>query len=55
MGVAKAPLCNSAHWESYEDWTDNPNELRTDVFYRLQESEQHVLVESHSSAEPLRK
>jgi effector-binding domain-containing protein len=36
------------NWEIYGDWTDNPNELRTDVFYLLQESEQHALVQSHS-------
>jgi effector-binding domain-containing protein len=29
------------NWEIYGDWTDNPDELRTDVFYRLQESECH--------------
>jgi effector-binding domain-containing protein len=29
------------NWEIYGDWTDNPDELRTDVFYLLQESEQH--------------
>jgi len=29
------------NWEIYGDWTDNPAELRTDVFYLLQESEQH--------------
>jgi effector-binding domain-containing protein len=23
-------------WEIYGDWTDNPAELRTDVFYLLQ-------------------
>ena len=43
------------NWEIYGDWTDNPAELRTDVFYLLQESEQHALDQSHSLAEPLRK
>jgi hypothetical protein len=40
------------NWEIYGDWTDNPDELRTDVFYLLQESEQQVLVQSYNSAEP---
>ena len=40
------------NWEIYSDWTDNPNELRTDVFYLLQESEQHTLDQSHSSDGP---
>jgi effector-binding domain-containing protein len=40
------------NWEIYGDWTDNPDELRTDVFYLLQEREQHKLVQSYSLAEP---
>ena len=24
------------NWEIYGDWTDNPDELRTDVYYLLQ-------------------
>jgi effector-binding domain-containing protein len=40
------------NWEVYRDWTDNPNELRTDVFYLLQESEQQALDQSHSSDGP---
>ena len=40
------------NWEIYGHWTDNPDELRTDVFYLLQESEQHVLGQSHSEAKP---
>ena len=41
------------NWEIYGDWTDNPDELRTDVFYLLQESEQHTLDQSHGSTEQL--
>ena len=43
------------NWEIYGDWTDNPDALRTDVFYLLQESEQQALDQSHSSVEPLGK
>src|SRR5262245_59498011 len=41
------------NWEIYGDWTDNPDELRTEVFYLLQESEQHTLDQSHGSTEQL--
>jgi effector-binding domain-containing protein len=40
------------NWEIHGDWTDNSDELRTDVFYLLQESEQQALVQSHSSDGP---
>ena len=40
------------NWEIYGDWTDNPDELCTDIFYLLQESEQHALVQCHSEAKP---
>jgi effector-binding domain-containing protein len=40
------------NWEIYGDWTDNPDELRTDVFYLLQESEQQALDQSHTSDGP---
>jgi effector-binding domain-containing protein len=40
------------NWKIYGDWTDNPDELCTDVFYLLQESEQPTLAQSHSSDGP---
>jgi effector-binding domain-containing protein len=42
------------NWEIYGDWTDNPDELHTDVFYLLQESEQHALDQSHSATRSAR-
>jgi len=43
------------NWEIYGDWTDYPDELHTDVFYLLQESDgHHALHQSHREAQPER-